>query len=349
MFNFNDYDAFFVTHKENKRYLTGFTGSECLVLATKEGTVLITDGRYNTQTKQEVYSDVKVIITDTGVSHLEEALKILSSDDIKRIAIESNSITVATLDDIDSKLSNKEFVRTSAVIEKKRLIKTDEEVANIKKAIELTDKVFAFVCENIKPGMTEKEVKLMVDTKHVEFGAQGPSFDTIVASGPNSAKPHAQPSDRVIEEGDIVTIDNGCFYNGYVSDMTRTFFVGEPKDEKLIEIHNVVHEAFSAQLEQIKPGMTGIEADKIGRDIIEAHGYGEYFIHGTGHGIGLEIHEAPRLSLVDPTVLEPGMTVTVEPGIYIEGIGGVRIENDILITETGIESLNSSPTSYKIK
>ena len=233
------------------------------------------------------------------------------------------------------------LVPLSGVIEKIRLIKTPEEINIIKVACEIADQAFSHILNFIKPGITELEVSNELEFFMRKQGATASSFDTIVASGLRSALPHGVATNKEIENGDFVTLDFGAIYNGYVSDITRTIAVGKPSNQ-LIEMYETVLESQLLALQHVKPGMTGREADNIARDFLKSKGYGEAFGHSTGHGIGLEIHEGPTLSSRSDTVLEPNMVVTIEPGIYLPGIGGVRIEDDIVITETGNEKLTHS-------
>ncbi len=234
-----------------------------------------------------------------------------------------------------------ELVPISGVIEKLRLIKTEAEIKILKVAADIADAAFKHILDFIRPGKTELEVSNELEFFMRRAGATSSSFSTIVASGHRSALPHGVASDKVIEAGDIVTMDYGAYYNGYVSDITRTVAVGEP-DAKLKEIYDIVLNAQLRGMDGFKPGMTGREADALTRDYITEKGYGEYFGHSTGHGIGLEVHEGPSLSMKSDIILEPGMVVTCEPGIYIPGLGGVRIEDDTHITKDGNEALTHS-------
>ena len=221
------------------------------------------------------------------------------------------------------------------------MIKTEQEINIIKVACEIADHAFTHILGFIKPGKTELEVSNELEFFMRKQGATQSSFDTIVASGLRSALPHGVATNKVIEKGDFVTLDFGALYNGYISDITRTVAVGEPS-EKLVDMYNTVLASQLLALEKVGPGLTGIQADAIARDYLKEKGYGEAFGHSLGHGIGLEVHEGPGLSMRSDTVLEPGMAVTIEPGVYLPGIGGVRIEDDILITETGNELLTHS-------
>ena len=224
----------------------------------------------------------------------------------------------------------------------RREVKDEEEIAIIEKACNIADMAYDHILKMIQPGMTEIEVANQLDFYMRSLGASGVSFDTIVASGLRSAMPHGVASKKLIEQGDLITLDFGCYYEGYVSDMTRTFAIGDP-GEKLKEIYQVVLDAQLAVIDAAKPGMTGVQLDAVARDYISKHGYGEAFGHSTGHGIGLEIHEGPNVSSRAEKQFVPGNVITDEPGIYLPGIGGVRIEDDLLITEDGNRVLTRSP------
>ncbi len=228
------------------------------------------------------------------------------------------------------------------MIEELREIKDEEEIAIIEKACSIADLAYDHILKMIQPGMTEIEVANQLDFYMRSLGASGVSFETIVASGLRSAMPHGVASKKIIEQGDLITIDFGCYYEGYVSDMTRTFAIGDP-GEQLKEIYQIVLEAQLAVLEVAKPGVTGKQLDAVARDYITKHGYGEAFGHSTGHGIGLEIHEGPNVSVRAEKQFVPGNIITDEPGIYLPGIGGVRIEDDLLITSDGNRVLTHSP------
>lgn len=332
-------DAFYLTNDYNKRYLTNFSGSTSEVIIYPDKIQLITDGRYKTQVKNELYKEIEVVILETGVTYNETLNQELNKHNVKRLLVESEAIT---LDKATELQKNYEIVAQKQLIEAKRLIKTDQEVDKIKKAVAITDKAFSYIVQEIKVGMTEVEVKSLLEKKQLELGASGTSFDTIVAFGENAAKPHAQAGTKKLESGEIVTIDFGCYYQGYCSDMTRTFFVGENANQELLKIHDIVHEAMELQIKSIKAGIKINEIDKIGRDYITKAGYGEFFMHGTGHGIGLEVHEAPIVGSKNQEELQAGMVITIEPGIYLENLGGCRLENDILVLENGYEVLNKS-------
>ncbi|MED3660754.1 Xaa-Pro peptidase family protein [Ureibacillus sp. FSL K6-8385] len=330
-------DALLITNPYNRRYMTGFTGTSGAAMISKKDAVFITDFRYTEQAKKQV-KDFRIIQQENSI--LKEVAKIADEWKIQSLGFEKDTVTYGEFETLQE-LLKVDLVPLSGVIEKIRLIKTDEEIKIIKVACEIADAAFSHILNFIKPGVTELEVSNELEFFMRKQGATSSSFDTIVASGLRSALPHGVATDKVIEKGDLVTLDFGAVYNGYVSDITRTIAVGQP-NEKLIDMYNAVLEAQMLALEKIGPGMTGIEADKIARDYLTEKGYGEAFGHSTGHGIGLEVHEGPNLSFRSSHVLEPNMVVTVEPGVYLPGIGGVRIEDDIVITEAGNERLTHS-------
>lgn len=330
-------DGFLVTSNSNRRYMTGFTGSSGVVLITESDAVFITDFRYvdQAETQTQGYEVVKHVgpIGETIAAQIERL-------QVKHLGFEQDHVTYATYREYQELFSS-QLVPVSDALEKLRLVKDASELALIRKAIQIADDTYTHILSFVQAGMTEIEVANELEFHMRKLGATSSSFDIIVASGARSALPHGVASDKVIAQGDFVTLDFGAVYQGYISDMTRTFAVGEPS-EQLREIYDVCLQAQLLGVQQIKAGMTGKEADAICRDYITEKGYGEYFGHSTGHGIGLEVHEGPGLSTKSEFTLEPGMVVTVEPGIYLSGIGGVRIEDNILITETGNEILTQS-------
>ena len=330
-------DALLVTSEFNRRYITGFTGTAGVALVTKEDAVFITDFRYTSQANDQV--EGFRVVQHSG-SLIKEVATQVEKLGVKTLGFEQDAMTFAEYEQYKENVSS-QFVPTSGIIEKIRLIKTPQEITIIKAACAIADDAFTHILNFIEPGKTELEVANELEFFMRKQGATSSSFDTIVASGLRSALPHGVATNKVIEKGDFVTLDYGALYNGYISDMTRTIAVGEPS-EKLVDMYNAVLASQLLALEKVGPNMTGKEADAIARDYLTAQGYGEAFGHSLGHGIGLEVHEAPSLSVRGVTVLEPNMTVTLEPGVYLPGIGGVRIEDDILITATGNEKLTHS-------
>lgn len=330
-------DALLITNPYNRRYMTGFTGTAGVALISVEDAVFITDFRYMEQAEKQVEGFRIVQQKKTLMDAVATEAKLMS---IRTLGFEKDDLTYGQFE-LYNQLVEAEMKPVSGLVEKLRLIKTDAEIVILKQAARIADEAFAHICKFIKPGITELEVANELEFFMRKLGAASSSFDTIVASGARGALPHGVATDKVIESGEFVTLDYGALYNGYISDITRTVSIGEPS-AKLKEIYEITLAAQELALQKIKPGMSGVEADAVARDYIASKGYGEAFGHSTGHGIGLEVHEGPVLSFRSDAILQPNMAVTVEPGIYLPGIGGVRIEDDILITETGNERLTLS-------
>ena len=337
-------EAMFITSSVNRRYLTGFTGSAGYVIVTAEQAYLLTDFRYMTQAPEQAKAFTVVEHAPNVVDTIKE---LLSKWGVGSIGFEQDQVPYSRYAAYKQHLAPVELVPVSGMLEGIRNFKDAEEIAIIEQATAIADRTYDHILSYIKPGVTEKELELEMEFFMRRQGASGPSFETIVASGARSALPHGVASDKPIGHDEFITFDFGAIYNGYVSDLTRTVFVGTPSD-KHREIYNVVLESQLHTLQHLKPGMSGKEADALSRDIITAHGYGDAYGHSAGHGIGLEVHEEPRLSKLSDTVLQPGMVVTVEPGIYLPGFGGVRIEDDVLITEDGIRILTHSSKEFTI-
>lgn len=333
----NHVDAILITNEYNRRYMTGFTGTAGVAIVSQNDAVFITDFRYTEQAAEQV-KDFR--IEQHKITIFEEVAKQVASMGVKTLAFEKDAMHYGTYEVYKSAVKA-DFVPLSGLIEKIRLIKSQEEINIIKVACEIADNAFTHILNFIKPGITELDVSNELEFFMRKQGATSSSFDIIVASGLRSALPHGVATKKIIETGDFVTLDFGAYYNGYISDITRTVAVGQPS-EKLVEMYNAVLESQLLALEKVGPGMTGAEADAVSRDYLKSKGLGEAFGHSLGHGIGLEVHEGPGLNFRSEVVLEPNMTVTIEPGAYIPGVGGVRIEDDILITETGNEILNHS-------
>ena len=338
-----DLDALLVTNMYNVRYLANFTGTTGLVVITKEEAYFITDFRYTEQAAAQAQGFE--IIKNEGLIY-EEVAKIVKKDNIQNLGFEDTNITYATFTKINE-IIDCELKPVTGLVEKLREVKTEDEIEIIQEAVNIAEKGFDYILGFVKPGITEIEVANELDFYMRKLGATEVSFDTIVASGIRSAMPHGVASDKIIENGDMVTIDFGCYYKGYVSDMTRSFAVGDP-GEQLKEIYEIVYQANKKVAEVAKAGMTGAELDAVARDYITEHGYGESFGHTTGHGIGLEIHEGPAISFRNEEALVENNVITNEPGIYIPGLGGVRIEDDLVITKDGNYNLMSSPKELTI-
>lgn len=332
-------EAMLITSPYNLRYASQFTGTSGLALITSDAAYFVTDFRYTEQAGQQA-KGYKIVETKKGL--LAEAAEISKNLNLESVGFEMDFISVAQYQQMDN-LFDAELKPVSGLVESLRAIKEEAEVEVIRQAIKITEEAYEHILDYIEPGMTEIQVANELDFYMRSQGATEVSFETIVASGVRSAMPHGVASEKVIERGDMITIDFGCYYNGYVSDMTRTFALGEP-GEKLREIYEIVRQAHQKVNEEIQIGMTGKEVDAIARDFIADHGYGDEFGHSTGHGIGLEVHEAPGVNYRNDEPLVVGNVVTNEPGIYLPGIGGVRIEDDIYLSEKGPEILMSLPT-----
>lgn len=331
--------AMLVGSDVNRRYLSGFTGSHGVLLISEDRAALITDFRYQEQApKQAAGYEIVVHGRDINATIAD----LLKEWGIDKIFFEDSRVTFAEHAAWTRAFAPAQLLPAGGMIEDLRVVKDASELAIMQEAADLADRTFEHILGFIKPGLSELEVAVEMETFMRKNGASGPSFDTIVASGERSALPHGKASERIVGRDEFVKFDFGALYKGYCSDLTRTIVIGKPSD-KHKEIYAIVKEAQQYALDHLKPGMTGREGDALTRDIITRYGYGDHFGHGTGHGLGMEIHEAPRLSLTGDFVLQPGMVVTVEPGIYLPGFGGVRIEDDVVITETGIQILTRSP------
>ncbi len=333
-------DAVIVSDSNNIRYLCGFSGGEGYLYISQKRQCLIVDSRYTLWAKNEC-DGVEVVTSD---DHFATLIKLMADDGVEIIALEGAHLIYNDLENMGQALKCKGVVILEDDITNLRMIKDAYEIECISKAEAIGDEAFSYILNYLRPGVTEKEVALELEMYMRKNGADRLSFDVISASGPNSACPHLNPADRSLCEGDFLTMDFGCVYKGYCSDMTRTVVIGKATDRHR-EIYNLVLNAQQKAIDNICAGMSGIEADSVARTIIEDAGYGNCFGHGLGHGVGLYIHEAPRLSKKGENILKPGMVVTVEPGIYIEGFGGVRIEDVVVIEENGVRNLTKSDKS----
>lgn len=332
------FDGMLILKPENRRYLSGFTGSSGYLLITGQEAVLITDFRYTEQAKGQA---PHFRVVEHGSSAPDAIRAELESAGVKRLAFETDHLTYALYAAYNEKFAPVELIPTEGIVEKIRAVKDEQEIATIRQACAIADAAFSHILGFLKPGISERDVALELEFFMRRQGAKSSSFDIIVASGTRSSLPHGVASDKILQQGDFVKLDFGALYDGYCSDITRTVVLGEPNEQQK-QIYNIVLEAQLRALDHLKPGMSGKEADALARDLIREKGYGDQFGHSLGHGLGLYIHEEPRLSALSDDRLEPGMVVTVEPGIYIPGFGGVRIEDDVVITESGIDILTRS-------
>lgn len=333
-------DAVLLTDGYNIHYLSGYRGHTGCLLALPDKQYILTDSRYTEQVGIEAPD---FICIDIGMDGYTLTLKRLLTGRL-RLGFENNEISYCKFKAYSDALGKQvEFVPLDGNVDRLRQIKSAEEIERIATAEAIGDKAFSHVLEYIKPGVSEMDIALELEYTMRKNGATGLSFDTIAASGPNSSLPHAVPTERTLERGDFLTMDFGCVYDGYCSDMTRTVFIGEQPSEKQLEIYNTVLKAQLSALEMIRPGVKCSDVDACARTIIADAGYGEYFGHGLGHSVGLFIHEEPRFSRKCEDILVPGIVITVEPGIYLPGEFGVRIEDTIVVTEDGYRNLAVSP------
>ena len=327
--------AVLISKPENVTYLSGIRSSNCYLILTPEEGYILTDFRYI-----EVAENNRAGLTPVQLEQGKSVFDVVGSMNIPVLAVEEEAITYGFFKELGSKHQG-QICSASHLVEDLRIVKDEYEKECLRKAEEIGDLAFTHICGILKEGMTEKEIALELEFFMRKSGAEGLSFETIAVSGVRSSMPHGEPSDKRIEPGDFLTMDYGCKYRGYCSDMTRTVAIGKVSEE-MKQVYDIVRRAQQTALEAVSPGKKASDIDRTARDIIKYEGYGKHFGHGTGHGVGLEIHEAPTANPTGNTVLKPGMAVTVEPGIYLPGKFGVRIEDLALVTETGYEVLSHS-------
>lgn len=335
-------DALVISNAGNRRYLSGFTGTNGLLLLTRDTNFLLTDFRYAEQAKLQTEG---FLIAQYDKSMYAKLGELAASYGFKKIGLEKDDTTLGAYEEYRRSLPAVEFVPVSNPCEEWRRIKSPHELDLLKRAVEIADKTFLHIKEILRAGLTESEIAFEIEFFMRRIGAEKTAFDIIVASGERSSLPHGVASAKTIAPGELVTLDFGAVYQGYHSDITRTLVAGKPTPRQE-EIYRLVLKAQETVIKEIGPGLKASAADALARDIIQEAGLGENFGHGLGHGVGLDIHEGPRLSPRDDTILEPGMVVTVEPGVYISGWGGVRIEDIVLITPRGCEVLTKSPKDF---
>ncbi len=347
-------DAILITEPQNRQYLSGYTAvdhgiqetSGVLLIPVKGTPYLLTDSRFVLQAEEEAIGYTVELYPKGLYACLKRLLPGLG---VKRLGFESHYFlhsSVAKMEKMANTIDVKS-VPLTFVVERMRVIKTKDEIQALKKSVLLNERVFQLVYNTIEPGMTEIEIGLALELTMRELGAEGPSFDTIVAFGTNAAKPHAVPTDRVLKSGDIVLIDMGLILQGYCSDMTRTFVAGKP-DTTYLERLRVIRKAQLAGINTIRAGAVCRDVDRAARRVIVNAGYGDFFGHGLGHGVGLAVHEEPRLGPRSRKKLRAGMIVTIEPGIYLPEWGGIRLENMAVVREDGCEVLNEDVTGLDL-
>jgi Xaa-Pro aminopeptidase len=335
-------DALLVTRLVNVRYLTGFTGSAALLLVRPDRALFVSDGRYQEQSAQQLAA--AGVDVDIEISNLNQKdLIIAAAEGVARLGLEADHVTWAQQRRYAEEwFEDTELVPTSGVVDQLRLTKDEGEVARIQAACATADAALASVVRRLVEGPTEEEFGLELDTEIRRLGAEGNSFETIVASGPNAAKPHHSPGTRRIQEGDLVVLDFGALVDGYCSDMTRTFAIGEISETQQ-RMLDVVGESQRAGVEAVAAGREAKDVDLASREVIDEAGWGDAFLHSTGHGVGLEIHENPRVAQTSEDTLASDYIVTVEPGVYLPEHGGVRIEDTVVVTDDGCRVLTRAP------
>jgi len=331
--------AMLVTNFPNVTYLTGFSGDDSFLLIWREGEVLISDSRYTLQIEEEC-PGLEAHIRKNTVVMSDAAARVVKSAGVESLAIESGTMTVSLRDELATKSPAVELISTTGIVEELRKVKDKDEVAAIRVAVAQAEKAFGLLQASFGREQTEKELNDDLESYLRRFGAVRSSFPPIVAVGPRAALPHAAPTCRQVAASDFVLVDWGALSGGYVSDLTRVLVTGKISP-KLERVYRVVLKANRQAIAAIRPGVTCREVDRVARGVIEKAGFGKFFGHGLGHGIGLEVHEAPRLSAKNEEPLKPGMVVTIEPGIYLPDWGGVRIEDDVLVTRSGHEVLST--------
>lgn len=337
---FGDLDALITSNLQNRRFVSGFTGSAGVCIIARNHALLATDFRYYTQVEQECHD---FELAKVGYDFLDQLPDLLAKCKAKRVGFEKRHLTVADLDAWTKATPGIEWVPTENLIEDLRAVKSVAEIETLRHAVKITDFAFARALQSLKPGITEKAFQWAIRRAMFEIEGREPSFDIIVAAGLGGAKPHARPSDAPIPKGVPIVIDMGALVNGYHADMTRTIVMGEP-DAKFRDIYDIVLRAQKAAIAGIRPGPNGREIDALARDLITQAGYGDHFGHSLGHGVGLNIHEAPSLSKrATDAPIHKNMVITVEPGIYLPDWGGIRIEDLVVVTETGCEILTETP------
>ena len=332
-------DCLLVTHQTHVRYLSGFTGSNGMILLAPPRAYFLTDFRYLVQAQKEVKT-CKVIIADRELT--SELPKLSELARKAKVGVEAAHMSLKMLEKLEDLLPKVDFRTTENLIESLTIAKDGEEIKNIRKAVRIADKAFSDILGRLKPGVIEKDIALEMEYNMRTMGADSVAFDIIVASGQRSSMPHGIASTKKLRKGDFVTLDFGCIFQGYASDITRTVVLGKAT-EKQRSIYEIVLNAQKKACKAVKPGLHCSRLDGVAREIIMKAGYGDNFGHGLGHGIGLVVHDNPSLNSRSTDTLAEGMVVTIEPGIYIPNWGGVRIEDDVLVTATGGQILSKSP------
>ena len=336
-------DALLVAFSPNLRYLSGFTGSNGNLLLLPDRSILFTDPRYAIQARQEVTCEVRI----SKGPLVMDVVAAIARRRLKRIGYEPARMTCDLFESLKARLPLKASLEPAGGwIEALRMVKSPTEIARIRRSVETNSRAFEQAVSRIRPGMKEQDLAAELEFRMRRLGAEKPAFETIVAAGPRSALPHAQPGAAPLQAGDLVVVDMGAQLAGYCSDMTRMLFVGRPP-VRVKRTHRAVLEAQLAALDAVRPGVTAARVDAAARKVLRAFGLDRAFVHSTGHGLGLEIHEPPRVGRRDKTRLQPGMAITIEPGVYLEGFFGIRIEDTVIVTGRGCDILTPTPKQLR--
>lgn len=332
-------DAFVSSHAPTVRYLCGYSGSNGLLVVTAKRTVFLTDFRYQEMVQSDVAADMKIIGKGSLLQVAAEK-KIFSG--LRRIGFEKDHLTVAALETVKGNIAASRIVMTSGIVEHLRSVKDTFEIETLKRAFDISDRVFNKVLGIITPGMTELDLSAEISYLHKKFGAENDSFDVIVASGFRGSLPHGTATAKKVSAGEFITLDFGCLYGGYHSDMTRTVCLGKPS-AAMKNVYAIVLEAQQRGCDAVREGVAAKKIDAVSRRHIASFGYGKYFGHSLGHGVGLDIHELPRIAPKSKEILKAGNVITIEPGIYIPKKFGIRIEDTVVVRKDGCEVLTGSP------
>ena len=339
-------DSLLVSGLSNVRYLTGFTGESSWLFLNSSTTIVLSDTRYATQLAGEC-PGLDVEIRDSGSTVFDLAAKVSAQAKAKKIGFEADHLTVSQHQTLGEKVTTAELVATTELVERLREVKDKWEIEQIRTAVRCAERGISVVRCSLRPNQSESEIRYLLEASMRDFGAAGPGFEPIVAVGPTAAQPHAHAGDRKVSESPVLLVDWGAqTKTGYRSDLTRVFITGKPT-KQLELVYRTVHAAQKAAIRAIRPGAKCIDVDRIARSMIEKAGFGRFFGHGLGHGIGLDIHESVRMSPLSKQEFAAGMVVTCEPGIYLPGKFGVRIEDDILVTVSGNEVLSNVPREFE--
>ncbi len=336
-------DALLISSPANVRYLTGFTGSNGLVLLTPDSMKLITDPRYGVQSRQEV-KQAKVLVAKRPL--WEAVVSTIKRKKLRRVGFEQERLTFGEHKEINEALPLGHYLKPiGPVIDTLRMVKTADEIARIRQSVNTNSDAFAAVLKGIREGTSESDIAADLDYQMRRHGADGTAFETIVACGDRTALPHARPTHQKLGANELLLIDMGASRDGYMSDMTRMLFLGKPS-QKIRSMYARVLDSQLAAIAAVRHGASTRQIDLRAREVLKAAGLDKAFVHSTGHGLGLEIHEAPKIGKKDSTRLKAGMVITIEPGAYVEGLGGMRVEDTVLVTQTGCEVL--TPTSKEL-